>query len=85
MFADCGGNLLQLTLGDKGAYLYAVFGSPHAHEDDAARAAAAGLYLLALDGVTGAVTCRSESPTAGCEAARTGTTCGARSSASGTP
>ena len=54
VFVDCGGNLLQLTLGDKGAYLYAVFGSPHAHEDDAARAAAAGLYLLALEGVTGA-------------------------------
>jgi class 3 adenylate cyclase/tetratricopeptide (TPR) repeat protein len=54
VFADCGGNLLQLTLGDKGAYLYAVFGSPHAHEDDAARAAAAGLYLLALESVNGA-------------------------------
>ena len=33
--ADYGGNLLQITIGDKGAYLYAVFGSPHAHEDDA--------------------------------------------------
>lgn len=33
-----GGNLLQLTLGDKGAYLYAVFGSPRAHEDDSSRA-----------------------------------------------
>ena len=54
VFADCGGNLLQLTLGDKGAYLYAVFGSPHAHEDDASRACAAALYLLALEGVTGA-------------------------------
>ena len=32
---------LQLTLGDKGAYLYGVFGSPLAHEDDAARACAA--------------------------------------------
>jgi class 3 adenylate cyclase/tetratricopeptide (TPR) repeat protein len=54
VFEDCGGNLLQLTLGDKGAYLYAVFGSPQAHEDDAARAAAAALYLLALEGETGA-------------------------------
>ena len=44
-----GGNLLQLTLGDKGAYLYGVFGSPHAHEDDAARAAAAALDLLRLE------------------------------------
>lgn len=49
-----GGNLLQLTLGDKGAYLYAVFGSPHAHEDDPARAAAAALDLRALEGVTAA-------------------------------
>ena len=49
-----GGHLLQITLGDKGAYLYAVFGSPQAHEDDAARAAAAALGILALDGVTAA-------------------------------
>ena len=54
VFADFGGNLLQLTLGDKGAYLYAVFGSPHAHEDDAARACAAALEIVALDGVTAA-------------------------------
>ena len=47
-----GGNLLQLTLGDKGAYLYVVFGAPHAHEDDAARAAAAALELRDLEGVT---------------------------------
>jgi class 3 adenylate cyclase/tetratricopeptide (TPR) repeat protein len=52
VFADYGGNLLQLTLGDKGAYLYAVFGSPHAHEDDAARAASAALEILELDRVT---------------------------------
>ena len=43
-----GGNLLQLTLGDKGAYLYGVFGSPVAHEDDATRAAAAALELRDL-------------------------------------
>ena len=49
-----GGSVLQLTLGDKGAYLYAVFGSPVAHEDDAARAAAAALALLELDGATAA-------------------------------
>ena len=49
-----GGNLLQLTLGDKGAYLYAVFGSPHAHEDDAARACAAALDLLELERETAA-------------------------------
>src|SRR5438477_4516085 len=50
-----GGNLLHLTLGDKGAYLYAVFGPPLAHEDDAARAAAAALELRDL-GSTTAVT-----------------------------
>jgi adenylate cyclase len=49
-----GGNLLQLTLGDKGAYLYGVFGSPVAHEDDAARAAAAALELRDLEKVTAA-------------------------------
>jgi class 3 adenylate cyclase/tetratricopeptide (TPR) repeat protein len=54
VFEEHGGHLLQLTLGDKGAYLYAVFGSPQAHEDDAARAAAAALGILELDGVTAA-------------------------------
>ncbi len=49
-----GGNVLQLTLGDKGAYLYGVFGSPLAHEDDAARAAAAVLELATLDKTTAA-------------------------------
>lgn len=49
-----GGNLLHLTLGDKGAYLYAVFGSPLAHEDDAARAAAAALELRELQSITAA-------------------------------
>ena len=52
--ASYGGNLLQLTLGDKGAYLYAVFGSPLAHEDDAARAAAAALELRELEPITAA-------------------------------
>ena len=54
VFAEHGGNLLQLTLGDKGAYLYAVFGSPQAHEDDAARACAAALQIVQLEGVTAA-------------------------------
>jgi predicted ATPase/class 3 adenylate cyclase len=49
-----GGNVLQLTLGDKGAYLYGVFGSPVAHEDDAARASAAALELRDLEGSTAA-------------------------------
>ena len=29
IIAQYGGNVLQLTIGDKGAYLYAVFGSPN--------------------------------------------------------
>lgn len=43
-----GGSLLQLTLGDKGSYLYASFGAPLAHEDDVARAALAALALQTL-------------------------------------
>jgi class 3 adenylate cyclase/tetratricopeptide (TPR) repeat protein len=54
IFAGFGGNVLQLTLGDKGAYLYGVFGSPIAHEDDAARAAAAALELRDLGKTTAA-------------------------------
>jgi class 3 adenylate cyclase len=42
------GALLQLTIGDKGSYLYAAFGAPIAHEDDARRAAHAALACLAL-------------------------------------
>ena len=49
-----GGNVLQLTLGDKGAYLYGVFGTPHAHEDDAERACAAALELRTLEQTTSA-------------------------------
>jgi class 3 adenylate cyclase len=39
------GALLQVTIGDKGSYLYAAFGAPIAHDDDAARAVAAALDL----------------------------------------
>ena len=47
------GRLLQVIMGgrnwgDKGSYLYAVFGAPLAHEDDAQRAAAAALDLRAM-------------------------------------
>ena len=49
-----GGNLLSVTLGDKGAYLYGVFGAPHAHEDDAERACAASLEVRALEHSTAA-------------------------------
>ncbi len=40
------GTLLQLTMGDKGSYLYAVFGAPLAHENDSDRSVAAALDLL---------------------------------------
>jgi adenylate cyclase len=46
VLAEHGGSVLQLTIGDKGAYLYGVFGAPVAHEDDAARACEAALRLL---------------------------------------
>jgi class 3 adenylate cyclase/tetratricopeptide (TPR) repeat protein len=52
IFGAYGGNLVHLSVGDKGAYLYGVFGSPLAHEDDAARAAAAALELRDLPKVT---------------------------------
>ena len=47
--------LLNLTIGDKGSYLYASFGAPLAHEDDATRAISAALELrdLKMEYVTG--------------------------------
>ncbi len=39
------GFLLELTIGDKGSYLYAVFGTPLTHEDDPARSVSAALDL----------------------------------------
>ncbi len=84
IMAGYGGNVLQLTLGDKGAYLYGVFGSPVAHEDDAARAAAAALELRDLERTTEAARSRSASRAGGCGAARTATRCAGRSSASAT-
>ncbi len=41
-------SLLQLTIGDKGSYLYAAFGAPLAHEDDSMRAISAALELRDL-------------------------------------
>lgn len=43
------GFLLQLTVGDKGAYFMISFGAPTAHEDDAVRAASAALDLQGLE------------------------------------
>lgn len=42
------GVLLQVTIGDKGSYLYAAFGAPISHEDDVLRAATAALKLRNL-------------------------------------
>lgn len=38
-------NVLQVTIGDKGSYLYAAFGAPVIHEDDTNRAISAALDL----------------------------------------
>ncbi len=48
------GYMLQLALGDKGCYLYASFGVPTAHEDDAVRVVSAALELrdLHMDFIT---------------------------------
>ena len=47
---DYEGTLLQLTIGDKGSYLYAAFGAPVAHEDDSRRAVKAALALRRVAG-----------------------------------
>ena len=41
-----GGYLIQLTIGDKGSFLYAAFGAPIAHDDDAVRAVKAAQELI---------------------------------------
>ncbi|MBH9576249.1 AAA family ATPase [Inhella proteolytica] len=51
-----GGTVLELSVGDKGSYLYANFGAAQVHEDDAARAVRAALALReALGGTPHAV------------------------------
>lgn len=50
-----GGSVVQLTFGDKGSYLYAVFGAPTAHENSANRAVSAAVDLRDMthnDGIT---------------------------------
>ncbi len=42
------GSLFALTIGDKGSYLFAAFGAPVAHEDDAIRAASTALEIMDL-------------------------------------
>ena len=56
VLASYDGTLIQLTIGDKGSYFYAVFGAPQAHEDDAQRAAAAALDLCALPAELASIT-----------------------------
>ncbi|HEU5099139.1 MAG TPA: AAA family ATPase, partial [Roseiflexaceae bacterium] len=48
VLARYGGTLIQLSIGDKGSYLYASFGAPAAHEDDPRRAVSAALELRAV-------------------------------------
>jgi adenylate cyclase len=48
LLAQYEGSLLQLIIGDKGSYLYAAFGAPIAHEDDAQRAVIAAMELRTL-------------------------------------
>lgn len=48
ILTEYGGTLLQLTIDNKGSYIYAAFGAPVAHEDDITRAAAAALKLRLL-------------------------------------
>ena len=43
-----GGSLLEITVGDKGSYLYISFGACVSHEDDARRAVLAALQLRQL-------------------------------------
>ena len=45
VIAKYNGVLLQLVIGDKGSYIYAAFGAPTAHEDDAQRAVYTALEL----------------------------------------
>ncbi|MCI0647965.1 MAG: AAA family ATPase, partial [Chloroflexi bacterium] len=52
------GHLIQLTLGDKGSYLYAVFGALLSHEDNAARAVATALELQKATGEFPFITAR---------------------------
>ncbi len=50
------GSLIQLTIGDKGSYLYAAFGAPVAHSDDEVRAVETALALQAVPPELGFIT-----------------------------
>lgn len=44
------GSIIQFTIGDKGSYIYVVFGAPHAHKDDALQAVLTALELASPPG-----------------------------------
>ena len=48
-----GGHLLELTMGDKGSYCYAVFGALVSHENDSARAVRSALELRSPPAIFG--------------------------------
>ena len=48
VLANYESSVLSVLMGDKGSHLYTAFGAPVAHEDEAARAAAAALELRAM-------------------------------------
>ncbi len=50
------GSLVQLTVGEKGSFLYLTFGAPVAHYDDAARAVSTALELRAPPAALSAIT-----------------------------
>jgi adenylate cyclase len=50
------GTFIQLTIGDKGSYMYAAFGAPLAHEDDALRAVYSALGIRKIAESLGYVT-----------------------------
>ena len=50
------GTFIQLTIGDKGSYLYAAFGAPIAHEDDSSRAVYSALNIQKIASNLGYIT-----------------------------
>lgn len=50
------GSLLQLTVGDKGSYLYLAFGAPVSNEDDSRRAVTVAQALLQVPAELGFIT-----------------------------
>ena len=78
------GTLIQLTIGDKGSYLYSAFGAPIAHEDDISRAVSAAAEISALADEE-CPRSRSASPQVASARAPTAATSGAPTECSATP